>query len=65
MLICPVVHIFRFTLSIEGGISALKSRESAGIAFGRGEVKDMKFLDNNILLVLLATSGKLTHCWAV
>lgn len=55
-----VVHVFRLTLSIEGGISNLKSRESAGIAFGRGEVKDIKFFDDNTLLVLLATSGKPT-----
>jgi hypothetical protein len=45
---------------IESGISTVSSIDSAAVQLGNGRVKDMKMWDDNLLLVLWETKGKLS-----
>lgn len=57
-----LVFIAQILLSIENGISTTQHVESAAVQLGSGEVKDMRFLDDDILLVLWDSDGKSSPC---
>jgi len=45
---------------IDSGISTVSSIDSAAVQLGNGRVKDMKMWDDNLLLVLWGSKGKLS-----
>lgn len=51
------VRIFKIELSIENGISTVRNVESHTTQVGDGRVKDIKFVDDNILLLLWERKG--------
>jgi anaphase-promoting complex subunit 4 len=60
LLIYYTVYILRVSLSIESGISTTTGKDWAAMEFGRGCVKDLKFLDDDTMLVLWNSAGKYT-----
>lgn len=54
------VHITRFSLSIEKGISSVRAIDSSAVQLGDCKISDLRFSDDNQLLVLCKTPGK-TH----
>ncbi|TAQ87852.1 hypothetical protein B7494_g3813 [Chlorociboria aeruginascens] len=53
----PLVQIIQVKLSVKNGISAVHSIDSAAVRLGDGQVKDLKFLDDDVLLVLWECNG--------
>jgi hypothetical protein len=45
---------------IDSGISTVSSIDSAAVQLGNGRVKDIKMWDDNLLLVLWESKGKLS-----
>lgn len=57
-LIFLPVQIIRITLALENGISNVHKLESSILQFGVGRVKDVKFLDGCVMLVLWELNGE-------
>ncbi|KAH7418296.1 anaphase-promoting complex, cyclosome, subunit 4-domain-containing protein [Cadophora sp. MPI-SDFR-AT-0126] len=52
-----IVHVVRVMLSIENGISSQHRIESSAIQLGTGQIRDIKFFDENRLFVLWELEG--------
>jgi anaphase-promoting complex subunit 4 len=52
-----LVQIIRLGLFIENGISQVQSVDTALVQLGDGRIKDVKFMDDKVLLVLWESSG--------
>ncbi|ESZ98045.1 hypothetical protein SBOR_1576 [Sclerotinia borealis F-4128] len=52
------VQIIQVELSIENGISTVRSTNSSILQLGDGQIKDLKFMDDSIILVLWEANGK-------
>ncbi|KAE9379056.1 hypothetical protein N431DRAFT_363885 [Stipitochalara longipes BDJ] len=52
-----IVQVIRLGLFIENGISQVQTIDSALVQLGDGTIKDIKFMDDNLLLVLWDSSG--------
>lgn len=55
------MQIFRMALSIESGISTVRSIESCTVQLGKGDILDLKFVDDNTLFVLWNSKGMLPY----
>ncbi|KAG0651892.1 hypothetical protein D0Z07_1276 [Hyphodiscus hymeniophilus] len=51
------MEVFRVTFSIENGISNVQNIDSTAMELGDGRVKDLRFADDNIMLVLWESKG--------
>jgi len=51
------VQVFQVDLSIENGISEILHITSAALKLGDGKIKDIKFLDAHVMLVLWELAG--------
>lgn len=52
-----LVQVVRVTISIEKGISSIRSAESSAVQLGDGEIRDIKFF-GDFLLVLWSAKGR-------
>lgn len=52
------VQVIRLGLFLENGISRVQNIDSALVQLGDGRIKDMKFMDDDVLLVLWEFKGK-------
>lgn len=59
LLIVLVVLVVRVALRIESGISTVDSIASSSLQLGDGRAKDMKFIDDDKLLVLWDSAGNI------
>jgi len=55
------VQIFQVGLSIENGISEMLHVASTVVKLGDGKIKDIKFVDTHVMLVLWELAGKHKH----
>ena len=55
-----IVHIFKILLEISNGMSSTKSLESAVIKTAGWEVRDVKFIDDDELMLAVSTDCKLS-----
>ena len=53
-----LVHIYKILLEIKNGISSTKSVEGAVIKTTGWEVRDVKFIDDNELMLAVSTKCK-------
>jgi hypothetical protein len=58
LLIILAVQVIRIALSIENGVSSVHEVTSSTLELGEGQVQDMKFTDENVLILLLELKGK-------
>lgn len=57
-----LVNLFRVLLGLENGVSRTQYRECASIKFGHGFVQDIKFVDDETLMVALVEECKYNLC---
>jgi hypothetical protein len=53
-----LVQVLRLGLFIENGISRVQNVDSALVQLSNGRIKDVKFMDDKILLVLWESNGE-------
>jgi anaphase-promoting complex subunit 4 len=54
----PSVQVIQVKFTIEKGISTVNYLVSSAVQLGEGQVKDLKFSDESVLLVLWESKGK-------